>query len=62
MKARRGGTAVALVTGWGDQIDPAEARAQGVDYLVAKPCRIGDVTAVVAEALSRAVGAPSPGA
>ena len=62
VKARRGGTAVALVTGWGDQIDPAEARAQGVDYLVAKPCRIGDVTAVVAEALSRAVGAPSPGA
>jgi signal transduction histidine kinase/ActR/RegA family two-component response regulator len=54
VKATRPATAVALVTGWGDQIDPAQARAQGVDYLVPKPCRIGDVTAVVAEALSRA--------
>jgi GAF domain-containing protein/ActR/RegA family two-component response regulator len=54
VKATRPGTAVALVTGWGDQIDPAEARAQGVDYLVPKPCSIGDVTAVVAEALGRA--------
>jgi len=46
--------AVALITGWGDQLDPDEAREKGADYIVAKPFRLDDVTAVVARALARA--------
>ena len=39
-----------MVTGWGDQIDPVEARAKGVDYVVAKPYRAGELAAVLAQA------------
>ncbi len=52
VKLRRPGTPVVLVTGWGDQIDPAEARDRGVDFLVPKPFQSGEVTAVVARALA----------
>jgi signal transduction histidine kinase/CheY-like chemotaxis protein len=62
VKTLRPATAVALVTGWGDQIEPAQARARGVDYLISKPCRLDDVSAVVARALTREEAAPSLGA
>lgn len=52
VKAGRPGLPVVLVTGWGDQIDAADARARGVDYLVSKPFQRADVTAVVARALA----------
>ena len=26
-----------LLSGWGAQIDPAEARARGADFVIAKP-------------------------
>ncbi len=45
-------TPVALVTGWGDQIDSEEARAKGVDFLLAKPFRLEEITAIVARAVS----------
>ncbi|MBI4241391.1 MAG: response regulator, partial [Candidatus Rokubacteria bacterium] len=53
IKLRSPGTPVALVTGWSDRIDPAEARAKGVDFLVAKPFKPEDLTTVVGEALTR---------
>ncbi len=48
VKAQRPETPVLLITGWGDQIDPAEARAKGVDRVLAKPfTRINLVTLIV---------------
>jgi CheY-like chemotaxis protein len=43
---------IALVTGWGDQIDFAEARTRGIDYLMAKPFNVDDVTRLVASVLA----------
>jgi signal transduction histidine kinase/CheY-like chemotaxis protein len=56
-KAAHPAIPVALVTGWGDQIDLAHARGQGVDFLLSKPFRREDVAQVVA----LAVAARSPG-
>ncbi|PYN84659.1 MAG: hypothetical protein DMD89_38780, partial [Candidatus Rokuibacteriota bacterium] len=36
VKQVRPGTPVAMVTGWGDRIDPVDAEGRGVDYVVAK--------------------------
>jgi signal transduction histidine kinase/ActR/RegA family two-component response regulator len=47
---------IALVTGWGDQIDFGEARARGVDYLIAKPFNVDDMTRLVARALAHEPG------
>jgi DNA-binding response OmpR family regulator len=44
---------VVLVTGWGDQIDPVEARDRGADFLVPKPFQSAEVSAVVTRALAR---------
>ena len=43
---------IALVTGWGDQIDFGEARARGIDYLMAKPFNVDDITRLVAGVLA----------
>jgi signal transduction histidine kinase len=47
---------IALVTGWGDQIDVEEARTRGIDYVIAKPFDIDDVTRLVAGVLVREPG------
>jgi GAF domain-containing protein/ActR/RegA family two-component response regulator len=52
VKERRPETPVTLITGWGDQIDPEEARANGVEFLVTKPFKLAEVTAVVSQALT----------
>ncbi len=44
-------TPVALLTGYGDRMDPEEARAKGVDFLLSKPFGLEDVEATVAQAL-----------
>lgn len=53
-KAQAPNVPVALVTGWSDQIDPAEAQAKGVDFVVAKPFVPDDVADVVARVLAAA--------
>jgi GAF domain-containing protein/DNA-binding response OmpR family regulator len=53
VKLRDPAMPVALVTGFGDRIDPAEARAKGVDFVVTKPFKLEDITAVVAQALAQ---------
>ncbi len=53
VKLRNPSTPVALVTGFSDRIDPEEARAKGVDFVMAKPFKLEDITAVVAQALTR---------
>jgi CheY-like chemotaxis protein len=44
---------IALVTGWGDQIDFGEAQTRGIDYLLAKPFNVDDMTRLVASVLAR---------
>ncbi len=43
IRARWPGVRVALVTGWGARVEPAELQAHGVDFLVAKPFQIEDL-------------------
>ncbi|HEV7662169.1 MAG TPA: ATP-binding protein, partial [Chloroflexota bacterium] len=45
--------ALALSTGWGTQIDPEEASRRGVSFVLAKPFRMADLRALVAN-----LGAP----
>ena len=51
VKQVRPGTPVAMVTGWGDRIDPVEAESRGVDYVVAKPFKRDGIREMVASAL-----------
>jgi PAS domain S-box-containing protein len=51
VKELRPGTPVAMVTGWSEQIDPAQAGSEGVDYLIAKPFRRHDIRVMLAAAL-----------
>jgi CheY-like chemotaxis protein len=50
-------TPIVLITGWGDQIDPSEARLRGIDAVVPKPFDLEEVAAVVDSALARATRA-----
>jgi signal transduction histidine kinase len=52
LRAAQPGVPIALVTGWGDQIDFSEARARGIDYLMAKPFNVDDMTRLVAGVLA----------
>jgi PAS domain S-box-containing protein len=52
VKARRPGTPVVMVTGWREQINPAEAAREGVDHLIAKPFRRDEVRETIATALA----------
>lgn len=52
VKLRRPSVPVAMVTGWGDRIDPAEALARGIDYVVSKPFKRESIREVVGAALA----------
>lgn len=56
IKGSRPETLVALVTGWGTQIEPGAARARGVDFIMPKPFALDDVEGVVRRA-SEAIAA-----
>ena len=43
---------VILVTGWGDQLDPARIRESGVDLMIAKPFRVERVMSILGDALA----------
>ncbi len=51
VKQRRPETPVAMVTGWSEQIDRAQAGNEGVDYVIAKPFRRADIRGLLAAAL-----------
>jgi CheY-like chemotaxis protein len=44
--------AVILITGWGDQIDPAAVRDRGIDHVVTKPFDIAELNQVLANFLA----------
>jgi signal transduction histidine kinase len=52
LRAAQPDVPIALVTGWGDQIDITEARARGIDYLMAKPFDVDDMTRLVSGILA----------
>jgi signal transduction histidine kinase/ActR/RegA family two-component response regulator len=52
LRAAQPQVSIALVTGWGDQIDFGEARTRGIDYLMAKPFDVEDITRLVAGVLA----------
>jgi signal transduction histidine kinase/ActR/RegA family two-component response regulator len=56
LRAARPEVPIALVTGWGDQIDLGDAQARGVDYLVAKPFNVDDMIRLVSSVLEREPG------
>jgi signal transduction histidine kinase/CheY-like chemotaxis protein len=43
---------VILVSGWGDQLDPARIRESGVDLMIAKPFRVERVMSTLGDALA----------
>jgi signal transduction histidine kinase/CheY-like chemotaxis protein len=45
-------TTVALITGWGTQLDDEEVRRRGVDFVVSKPFRIKEVQQLVSQAMA----------
>jgi signal transduction histidine kinase/CheY-like chemotaxis protein len=47
VKLRAPRTAVAMITGWSDRIDPEYARANGVEHVIAKPFRRDDLRHVL---------------
>jgi signal transduction histidine kinase len=53
LRAARPEVPIALVTGWGDQIDFGEARTRGVDYVLAKPFDVDEMARLVAGVLGR---------
>ncbi|MDH7499351.1 MAG: GAF domain-containing protein [candidate division NC10 bacterium] len=44
---------VLLVTGWGDQLDSSQVKEYGIDAVIAKPFRIGDILEAIHDTLSR---------
>jgi signal transduction histidine kinase/ActR/RegA family two-component response regulator len=52
LRAAQPDVPIGLITGWGDQIDFADARARGIDYLMAKPFNVDDITRLVAAVLA----------
>jgi signal transduction histidine kinase len=56
VKERSAGTPVALISGWGSQIDEATARAKGVDFIVSKPFRLDQLRGIVRKAASSKSG------
>jgi GAF domain-containing protein/CheY-like chemotaxis protein/anti-sigma regulatory factor (Ser/Thr protein kinase) len=56
LERQRPGTAVGLVTGWGEQVDPELAARHQLRFVLAKPFLLHDVLATV----SRALEGPAP--
>ncbi len=52
IKKQSKSTPVALITGWGTQIDDSETGRKGVDFVVTKPFRIDELRHVVNRAMA----------
>ncbi len=56
LKTRWPATVVALMTGYSDRIGPEDARAKGLDFVLAKPFSLDQLRSVVDHALSQSKG------
>jgi CheY-like chemotaxis protein len=54
LNAQHPGTAIGLVTGWGEQVDPQQAARHHLKFVLAKPFLVSDVLGAVAVALDGA--------
>jgi signal transduction histidine kinase/ActR/RegA family two-component response regulator len=52
VKERAPSTTVALITGWGTQLDEKTLRIKGVDFVVSKPFRISEVKQLINQAMA----------
>lgn len=52
VKQRSPETPVALITGWGDQLDPEKMKQSRVDRVIAKPFRVDDIKLLLSQALA----------
>jgi len=52
IKQRSPQTPVALITGWGDQLNPERMEASGVDMVIAKPFKVEDIRRLLAKAFA----------
>ncbi|MHB8859368.1 MAG: PAS domain S-box protein [Thermoleophilia bacterium] len=52
IKNRSRRTPVALITGWGDQLDPDKMKESRVDAVIAKPFKVEDIRRLLAKALA----------
>ncbi len=59
LKQRWPATHVALMTGYGDRMGPEDAKANGVDFILAKPFSLDQLRSVVDNALSQAARSTS---
>ncbi len=59
VETRHPGTAIGLVTGWGEQVDPEQASRHHLKFVLAKPFLLDDVMSAVADALDRGVRRPT---
>jgi len=56
LKLKWPGTPVALMTGYGDRMGPEDAKARGVDFILAKPFSLDQLRSVVEHALAQNAG------
>ena len=52
VKEKAPSTAVALITGWGTQLDEKTLRTKGIDFVVSKPYRISEVKKLINQAMA----------
>ncbi len=52
VKRRSPQTPVALITGWGDQLDPEKMQQSAVDAVIPKPFKVEDIRILLAKALA----------
>jgi GAF domain-containing protein len=59
VETRHPGTAIGLVTGWGEQVDPEQASRHHLKFVLAKPFLLDDAMSAVAGALRGGVRRPT---
>ena len=61
VRERAPATPIALVTGWGTELDPTELAGNTVDFVLPKPYRVAQVQQLIAQALPAPQGASLDG-
>ena len=51
---------IAMITGWGVELDREKMRESGIDLIISKPFNFDRITQIVAEAMEKGTGRKSP--